>query len=152
MAIRFKSRMIMDLPNLDFTSIMKDVASKIIIPDMRFGINRSIGIDNKPFPELEPVTVKQKAKRKAPRGGTQQLVDTGQLRDAFTHSKRKRNHVRIRIKGERSEISKYLQVDGVGKRKKKFNFFGVSQRAELQSISLMGSRLKRIIAGVNKRG
>lgn len=149
MSLKFRSKMTIKLPNLDFSDVLSDVANKVIIPDMRFGINRSVDIDNKPFPELEPTTIKIKAKRKAPRGGSQPLVDTGQLRDGFLSRRIKKNHIRVSIKGERSEISKYLQVDGVGKARKKFKFFGVSQRAELQGISLMTQRLKRILRNLN---
>lgn len=150
-------------PKLDFTGTMSEIAEKIIIPDMRLGINRSIGIDNQPLPALEPSTIAAKsAARKdakktgglkvaglaGARGGSQQLVDTGRLRDSFQHEVVKTNHVRISLAADRAEIGYYLQAVGVGKKKKKFNFFGISQRAEFQAVS----KMKQAVAGVLKNG
>lgn len=154
------------LPKLDFTKQLLEVAEKVISPDMRLGINRSIGVDNQPFPQLEASTIAQKSgirksARKSggltgaglsgARGGSQQLVDTGKLREAFQWVKVKTNHVRIMLTGDREKIGYYLQKEGVGKKKKKFNFFGISQRAEFQSISKMKQALNEALKKVNGR-
>ena len=162
MSIKFNSKMTIKLPNLDFTETFEEIAEKIIRPDMRFGINRGIGIDGAPFPALEPSTLAAKlgARSSARKSGglkksglassgKQTLVDTGQLRDSFESEKVKRNHIRIRIGGNRQQVGYYLQVAGVGKAKKKFNFFGISQRAEFQAIAKMMQTLKKALGDIN---
>ena len=164
MAIEFRSKMKIKLPSLDFTKTFEDIADKIIRPDIRFGINRGIGIDGAPFPPLEPSTIAAKlGARKSARktgglkqaglasSGKQTLVDTGTLRESFEQETIKRNHVRVRIGGDRAQVGYFLQIAGVGKKKKKFNFFGISQRAEFQAISKMKQSLKEILGAVNGR-
>ena len=165
MPIETKSRLTIKLPDLDFTQTFKEIADKIIIPDIQLGINRSMGIDGKPFPALEPATVAGKtgARKKArkggglksagvsgARGGSQQLVDTGELKDRSMESVQiARNHIRILIGPGRNKIAYYLQITGVGKKRKKFNFFGISQRAEFQAISKMRATLAKALGKVN---
>lgn len=157
---------------LDFTDELLQIAKTVVIPDMQGGINRSIGIDNEPFPALEPSTIaKKKGARKrndAERrqikkvtgvtvksgllgggGGTKPLIDTGKLRDSFIFQRTAPNRVTITINSQRDEIAGYLQVIGVGKRKKKFNFFGMSQRAELQAISFMRNSIGQLLKKLN---
>lgn len=156
------STMRIKLPELDFTKTFEECASKLIIPDMRYGINNNKGIDNQPFPPLEPSTIAAKTgARKAARktggltkaglAGSKTLVDTGALRESFTSKKIARNHIRINISEDREKIGYYLQVDGVGKKNKKFNFFGLSQRAELHCISKMKQALTNILRASNGR-
>ena len=153
------------LPNLNFTKVLKGIADKVIMPDIRLGINRSIGIDGAPFPALEASTIKMKsgARKKAAklgglkksgaagaRGGSQPLVDTGELRDNSIFSQEvATNHVRISIGSSRAKIAYFLQVVGVGHKRKQFNFFGISQRAEFQAISKMKEALKGSLAKIN---
>lgn len=161
-AINFSSKMKIKLPNLDFTRTFEEIAERIIRPDMRLGINRGIGIDNQPFPPLEPSTIAAKtgARKKARKsgglkkaglasGGTQTLVDTGLLRESIDQTTIGRNHVKIFIDGQRAQVGYYLQKTGVGKKRKTFNFFGISQRAELQAIAKMNLALKQALAEVN---
>lgn len=150
-----------NIPPLDFTKVMSDAADKIIIPDIRFGFNRSVGIDNKPFPALEQSTIDakrgiRKSVKKAGAkladvglAGDKTLVDTGTLRESFYYKVIKTNHVRIFIDSVREKIAYYLQIDGVGKKKKTFHFFGISQRAELQCIPMMKKELNKILGKSN---
>ena len=164
--IKTSSKLTIKLPNLDFTKNLMDIAKTVIIPDIRFGINRSVGIDNKPFPQLEPSTIAKKSgvRKRAiksgglkkqsvagARGGAKQLVDTGVLQESFEAERVKTNHVRISIDSDRDKIGYYLQKKGVGKKRKTFNFFGVSQRAELQSISKMKGAIGQALGEVNGR-
>lgn len=160
-----KTKMTIKLPDLDFTKTFEDVSRLVIIPDIRLGINRGIGVDGQEFPPLEPSTLLQKsgARKRAlksggklgtaglagGRGGTQTLVNTGLLRESFEYQRVATNHVRISISDVRSEIGKFLQIDGVGKKKKKFFFFGISQRAEFQAVALMRARLAEILGKSN---
>lgn len=155
------------LPDLDFSKQLKNIADKIILTDIRFGINRSVGVDNQAFPVLEPATIARKAgvrqtARKSggfakagvsgAHGGSQPLVDTGRLsKESMNSFQVERNHIRISIDPSRSQIAYFLQVEGVGKKKKKFNFFGISQRAEFQAISKMKEALKGSLAKINGR-
>lgn len=157
---------------LDFTDELLQIAKTIVIPDMQGGINRSIGIDGEPFPALEPSTIAQKKgarKRNSSErrqikkatdvtvksgllgggGGTKPLIDTGKLRDAFLFKRTGPNRVTISINSDRDEIAGYLQVTGVGKKKKKFNFFGMSERAELQAISFMRRSIGELLKKLN---
>lgn len=163
--IEVKTRMTVKLPDLDFTQTLEEISKDIICPDMRLGINRGIGVDGAQFPALEPATLARKsgarkAVRKAGqklslaglaggRGGTQSLVDKGILRESFEYERVRRNHVRIFVGSLRAEVAKYLQVDGVGKKRKKFLFFGISQRAEFQGIAKMRGRLSQILSKSN---
>ena len=166
MPVQVKTSVKIKLPKLDFTKVLQEVAEKIVIPDMRLGINRSVGIDQKPFQPLEASTlarksgVRKSAKSKGGlgkvglaggRGGTQTLVDTGALRESFASHRIKTNHVRINIGPEREQVGYFLQVAGVGRKKKKFNFFGISQRAEFQAISKMKKALTDALKAVNGR-
>ena len=163
--IKAKVTMTVKLPDLDFTRTFEEAARDVIIPDMRLGINRGIGVDGQQFPPLEPSTIARKtgARKKARRGGgtlkaaglaggrggSQTLVDQGVLREAFEYERVGVNHVRIFIGALRAEIGKFLQVDGVGRKRKKFNFFGISQRAEFQVIAKMRARLGEILRKSN---
>lgn len=163
--IQVKAKMTIKLPDLDFTNVFQDIAKNVICPDMRLGINRGIGVDGAQFPALEPSTLARKAGARknvrkgggslqkaglaGGRGGTQTLVDKGVLRESFEFERVKKNHVRIFVGPLRSEIGKFLQVDGVGKKKKKFLFFGISQRAEFQAVAKMKAELKKILSRSN---
>jgi len=163
--IQVKTTVKFKAPDLDFTETLKEIADKIILPDIRLGINTSVGFDQKPFPELEASTKAAKADarskaRKAGgllkaglsggRAGGQTLVDTGELRDRSMFSEKvAKNHVRIGIADGRNKIAYYLQEEGVGKKKKKFNFFGISQRAEFQAIAKMGQAIKNSLVRIN---
>lgn len=165
--IQVKTRMTIALPDLDFTQTFQDIAKNIICPDMRLGINRGIGVDGNNFPPLEPGTIARKtgARKSARkmgltltkaglaggRGGSQTLVDKGVLRESFDYERVGRNHVRIFVASERDKIAKYLQIDGVGRKKKRFLFFGISQRAEFQAITKMREKLGEILNKSNGR-
>lgn len=165
MPIEAKVTVDVKLPDLDFTKELQDIAENVILPDIRYGINRSVGIDQQPFPALEPSTLKQKAARRnsskksggvlkaglaGARGGSQQLVDTGELRDNSMSAERvKQNHVKIGFSASREKVAFILQEVGVGHKKKKFNFFGISQRAEFQAIAKIQSALKAALERIN---
>lgn len=163
--IQVKTRMTIKLPDLDFTKTFQEVAKDIICPDMRLGINRGIGVDGAQFPALEPSTLARKSgvRVKATksggklstaglaggRGGTQTLVDKGILRESFEYETVGKNHIRIFVGALRKEVGDILQLKGVGKKKKKFLFFGISQRAEFQAIAKMKGQLRATLEKSN---
>lgn len=163
--IKASVRMTVKLPDLDFTRTFEEISRDVIIPDMRLGINRGIGIDGAQFPPLEQSTLDRKsgARKKArrgggslqkaglagSRGGSQTLVDKGVLRESFEYERVGVNHVRIFIGAIRAEVGKFLQIDGVGKKKKRFKFFGISQRSEFQAVAKMRARLAEILRKSN---
>lgn len=167
MSVELQTRMRIVMPRLDFTKTISEVAQSVILPDIRLGINRGVGIDNRPFPQLEESTIaRKKGVRKnvtknstlkaaglaGARGGTQTLVDTGKLRDSsMGYRVVRQNHVRISVGGDREKVAYYLQKEGVGKKKKTFHFFGISQRAEFQGISKMNQAIKEALRAVNGR-
>lgn len=149
MPLRFRSRAVVKIPNLDLTKELQDIAKNIIVKDIQGGINRSVGIDNVSFPALEPGTIKAKKRKGRPEGGAKPLVDTGTLRRSFETDKVSRNRVQVSINPDRDKIGAILQNEGVGAKKKKFNFFGISQRAEFQAISKLRSIIKKRLNAVN---
>ena len=127
----FKVSKVPEFPKFDFTKHLNIVAKKIVIPILEDGIDRSEDVKGGRFPSLEPGTIKGK-------GHDQPLVDTATLRlEGFKHRKGGKNEHFVYIKKNRRDIVEYLQIDGVGRKKKKFNIIGVSKRMELDSIALM---------------
>ena len=136
----------------------------IIIQDIQEGIVDRRQIDGSPMPALEPGTIMEKANRGhvrakiaretagtararntgVRRGGViaepdHQLIDTGNL---LKNQKKTVGDLEatIEVGSTRKEIAKDLQVYGVGKTAKKFNFFGISKIAETKIGALLQSK------------
>jgi hypothetical protein len=149
-SIRFKGKI--KFPDIDLTDELKDVADKIIIPDIAGHIQERKDITGKSYKSLAASTVRQKARsgtRKA--SPTHQLIGKeGKLFSASTYfpKKKSKHSYSIQISSERADIAKYLQVDGVKSKaygRRKFKFFGVSRRAEKKSIKFMQEAIRKWI-------
>lgn len=99
------------------------------------GYFRSNGPPGAPWPELEASTKKQKARR----GRLQKLVNEGELKGAYSYTTTKDA---MRLLNE-ARHAFFLQVTGVGKKKKKF----IVVATELKKRDPELLRLIKLIAG-----
>jgi hypothetical protein len=132
-----------NMPKLDFSDDLLLIADRIIVPNMQQGIHNGQQIDTSPFPPLEHSTLKYKK-------GPKTLIETGTLLGSFVTKKQGKGSVLITLNASRKDIGKYLQIDGVGKKRKKFNFFGISNYAEDQAMKYMRKRVKDAIREAKK--
>lgn len=135
-------------PDLYLRDDLKFIADRIFIPYLETYINTQVGVDEKPLPDLEPSTIAIK-KRKGLR--LEKLIAEGKLRRSFYSANKGQNAVIVTINAERKEIGGYLQLEGVGKKRKKFNFFGISSRMERDAIRYMKDRLKDLLKNGKRR-
>ena len=75
-------------------------------------------------------------------GSYKTLIETGELLRSFLFKKRGKDTVIIYLNSKRADIGKYLQIDGVGKKKKHFNFFGINSDMEAKAIQYMKNKIK----------
>ncbi len=125
-------------PKLTFQNDLVYVAERIIIPIMVDNINKSKALDGTALPDLSEKTIKRK-------GHAKPLIDTRKLIQSFIFKKKGKHGVLITIKKERKNIGEYLQIDGVGKKKKRFNFFGISTAMERAAMRYMEKRIKKAV-------
>ena len=130
-------------PPIDVDDDIEFVAKKIVIPLLRDGIDRNEDVNGSRFPPLEPGTAKAK-------GHSRPLVDTGLLRKSFKWKKVSKNNYLVYLNKLREKIAEYLQIDGVGRNKKKFKFMAVSKRMELDSIVYMQDKINAAIQRFNR--
>ena len=126
------------LPKVTLQDELMHVAERIIIPIMADNISKGKALDGQVLPALEPATIKRK-------GHGRPLIETGKLRRSFIAKRKGKYAVLITLVKDRKDIGGYLQIDGVGKKKKKFNFFGVSTVMERLAMQYMEKQLKRRI-------
>lgn len=152
-------------PKLEFPNELLRIANEIIIPDMANRIDRQVQVDGGSYPDLEESTkaiksgqlqkriftksgkIRETVSKRIEKIGlaglsSKTLINTGKLRISFLAKKSGKSKVIIYLNSIRADIGKFLQIDGVGKKKKKFLFFGISKNAEDNSIELM----KKIIS------
>lgn len=155
----------LSVPTLLLKKDLEYIADRIIIPHLQRGIHNQVQIDNTPFPALEPKTIQRKtgailkstftkkgnirpaAIKKVGAGGltgfsSKTLIETGALVASFIRKSGSKDTVTVTMTSNRKDIGKYLQIDGVGKKKKKFLFFGVSDIMESQAMSYIRKRIK----------
>ena len=134
-----------NFPTINLQSTLEDIAQVIIIPDIIRGIDGSMSVLGGPQEQNEPLTRKRKGFDKPP------LIDTGTLRSSFYYKTSGKNKVIITIDNMRKKIAGYLQNDGVGKKNKKYRFFGISQYAYDTSMAYAAKTVKEQISG-NRSG
>jgi len=134
--IESKVKANLKVPNINLQKDLEYVASRIIIPYLAKGITDRKDITGGSLPKLNPKTIKRK-------GHDRPLIETGKLRRAFKYRRKGKNTVIVDLRGDRAEIGKFLQIDGI--RGKHFNFFGVSKKMERLAISYMAAKIKRIL-------
>ena len=166
--IKVETKLTFKAPNLNFQDDLLFIAERIVIPQLQKGIHNGFSVDGAPFPALEPSTIKRKqgvvvnrtfTKKGNIRSGIAEvvgssglrslsartLIETGALVASFFARKTGRNTVLVSMRPNRKEIGGFLQIDGVGKLKKKFNFFGVSTFMEQDALKYMRGRIKDAI-------
>ncbi len=126
------------MPQLSLHQQLKPIADKIVIPLLRDNIEANWDIYGKCHPALEASTIKKK-------GHSHPLIDTGLLKDSFKSYQSRRDEVQVRVKSGRRKIAEYLQIKGVGRKKKKFEFFGVTQGMERDALRFMSKAIARMI-------
>ena len=129
------------LPKITLIKELEHVAKNIIIPDMIKGILASKSIKGGKLPKNEDATIRRK------KGRNKSLIDTRELLKSFFFKRRDNSSVFISIKEGRKEAGKGLQIDGVGKKKKKYMFFGVSKNANKRAMKFMHNRLRIALNG-----
>jgi hypothetical protein len=127
-----------NFPKVDLSEQLDYVAEKIVIPYMVEGLDFQVDIDGKPLPPLESATWKQKK-------GKKKLIETGKLHRSFLKRRKARHSVVINLRKERDEVGYILQEKGVGRKKKRFKFFGIKKRAEIEAINYMRNEIERLL-------
>lgn len=164
---KFKAK----FPSFIFQKDLKYIADRIFIPIMQQNIHQQMTLDGGNFPPLEQSTAERKSGAIVKRTFTQKgnlragvekkisktgltsfvsktLIDTGKLVSSFFSAEKGTNQVIISLRGDRKEIGGYLQIEGVGKKKKKFNFFGISTRMQEEAIKYMQRKIKDLVRNV----
>lgn len=165
-----KSNISFDKNSLSFQNDLKFIADRLFIPSLQMYINQQTAITGGAYPPLEPETIKRKSgqinKRIFTKSGklratasskiskvgltgfsSKTLIDTGKLISSFLSKKVGKSSVVIYLASDRADIGKYLQVDGVGKQNKRFNFFGISKNMEIDAIEYMKDKIKAVVSG-----
>lgn len=133
-----------NFPEVDLVPSLQKIAKKIVIPLLKDGILTNNDIYGKNFPKLSKGTIKRKKHSRA-------LQSEGKLFNSFK-SKKEGDIVIVYIdsKDNRDEIAEYLQIDGVGKNKKKFKFFGVTDGMEADALDFIKKEIKRWVNRANR--
>jgi len=130
--------------DFDFSNELKDISENVVIPLLEEGIATNTSIKGGQFPPLEYSTAKRKFKK---RGHIRPLIDTGTLANSFSSRKTGKNKVTVFINGSRKTIGWILQMEGVGYKKKKFEFFGLTEGMEKDSMEIMKKKLGEMLSG-----
>lgn len=150
------------------------IANKFFIPLLRDGIESGVGVDGAPFPQPEPSTVKRGNRNISKRIFTNKgnirasaigeisrsglagfskkvLIDTGKLQKSFYSEDSGKMAVAVKINGERQEVGKALQIDGIKtKRGRKFyKFFGITDGMEKNAMEYAATKSKEICRKFN---
>lgn len=158
MGLKAKIKVNLDLPILRLQNELLEIANKVIIADLQGRMTAGRDISGRTYRTLAPSTIKQKQSKGL---RTEPLLSTGQLRKSHKASKVGKKAVRITLAGtrrsfhgERSLTNKrlgdILQNDGVNSKfgKRTFEFFGISDKAEVKAIKMMQGFIRKAI----KRG
>lgn len=143
--IMMNTKINLNFPKFKFQDDLRNVATQIVIPILAENIDNQVSLDETPFPALEVSTIKRKEKL----GQSKTLIASGELQSSFISKDKGSNSVVVTINSQRKTIAGYLQLTGVGKKKKTFNFFGVSTRMEDSAMNYMNNSIKEKI---NARG
>jgi len=144
-------------PKFNLKKDLKEVAVREIIPDIHTRMARAIDLHNKRYGKLADSTLKQRNKK---RQGFLPLKATGQLRKSIT-SRYVPSGVLIYLKSHRKksylsnqELADILQNIGVKSKmygKRKFEFFGISRKAEKRSFNYMKKKVEEAIKNARRR-
>lgn len=124
-------------------SDLEKIAKNIIIKNIKKFLDAEVGVDGKGHPDLEPATWKRKKSGK-------KLYETGKLRRAIRWAW-VGSGILIDVRGKRKKIAEYLQVEGVGKKRKKFLFFAVNDVMEDKAVKFIRLQIKKAIQRGGRR-
>ena len=159
----------MTLPKFNFQEDLRKVAQNIIIPNLAENMDRQITIQGKPYPALEPETIARKKGQALKRAFTKSgklrevasktigkvglgafsaktLFQTGKLYRSFKFRNVGKAAVIVYLNNDRQDVGKALQVDGVGNKKKRFKFFGISKKMTTEAMNYMKKKVKEELA------
>lgn len=131
-----------------FQKDLEHVASRIFIPVLKNNIDKEVDLQENAYPPLAESTIKIK---RAKGLSKKILTATSLLRNSFFHKPVGDKKVVVSIRSERKNIGNILQNQGVGKSRRKFNFFGISTRMEVEAIKYMKNKIKETIRNARKR-
>lgn len=138
MSLRATIKSDIKFPKLNMQKQLEHIGERIVIPMIVKGIDTRTDLDGSKFPVLHPKTIKRK-------GHDRPLVETGELRRAPFIRRAGQNKVLVSLLGTRRQIADYLQNDGVGKSRKKFEFFGISKKMEAFALNYVRAEIGRMI-------
>lgn len=133
-----------NFPKIVLADDLLRVANDIIITDITRGILAQRSITGGSLPRNEDKTLERKRKLKQ---SGKSLLATRTLIKSFFAEKVDESKVKIKIREGRDDIAYYLQEVGIGKKKKKYEFFGISKNASDRVLKYMRKRIKEIISG-----
>lgn len=162
------------VPEINLREELEVIAREIFIPRMQQYIHNQVDIKGRRYPDLEPQTIaikkgqiyrKNFTKSGNLRAGvsdkisktglssfsSKTLIDTGKLLTSFIYKNLGKKSLYITLKINRLQIGKFLQIDGVGNKKKKFLFFGVSRQMEKEAMNYMKARIKEAINATRRK-
>ncbi len=143
--IKMKVEKNIKFPKIDIDKDIAVVANKIVIPLLTHGIDSNTDINGNKHPDLEPTTIRRKHHSRP-------LIDTGALRKSFKHRKISENKHIVFINAFRNKVGEYLQIDGVGKKKKHFKFMATTDKMEKESMIYIKDKIKAITQRFNRNG
>lgn len=131
-----------DFPEVDFSPSLMVVAKKIVIPLIKEGILTNTDIYGKRFPKLAASTIRSK-------GHDRPLQEESILIKSFKYKSDGKDVV-VYISGSRDEVARYLQIEGVGKSRKKFEFFGVTDGMEKEATAFIKKEIVKWVKRANR--
>ena len=141
--IKVTTKTKINFPSIDFTKDLIHVSKKIVVPLIKEGILTATDIEGNQFPRLRYATIKRK-------GHSRPLQETGKLLKSFRRKTLGKNRIAIQIVKKRKEIAKYLQVDGIGRAKKRFKFMGVTEGMERDANKYMSKQINKWVKHANR--
>jgi hypothetical protein len=142
------------------------IANNIVIPLLEYGIHSGVGVDGAPFPTPERSGVLSTQRKTQKQLFTKKgniratainkieasgligfakkiLIDTGKLVRSFKSVKSGKYAINVKLAGDRADIGKFLQIDGVRTKhgKKFYNFFGITKGMEADAMAYANKKV-----------
>lgn len=135
-------------PKLNLQSYLKEIADRIIIPDMVKGITSGRSIDGGNFPTNKKKTLERKAKLGQ---GSRSLIATGELQSDFYSEVAGKNKVVVSINNffGRKDAGKGLQYPEADAGHAPYRFFGISKDAEDSAVDFIRQTIDEEIENAN---
>lgn len=163
MSIKTTVKMNLNFPLLNTQEQLEKIAKQIIVPDIQAHMTQGIGVDESPHKRNTESTGKSKS-RKGLRSDPP-LIASGQLLKSFQVNLVNDNAVSIMPRGTRNPyrgdkkanlltnnaLADILQNKGVRNGGHRYKFFGISLKAEQESMKFMVNYIKKAIADGKQR-